>query len=80
MKVKVLLFGIVREIAGSPELRLEYPQPICVDELLENVKEKYKKLRSLKSIVVAVNNEYAKPDQIINPDDEIAIIPPVAGG
>ena len=29
---------------------------------------------------VAVNQEYAKPDDPIGPDDEIAFFPPVTGG
>ena len=35
---------------------------------------------SMKSILVAVNHEFAFPDQVISPHDEIALFPPVSGG
>jgi len=34
----------------------------------------------MKPILVAVNHEFAFPDQIISPHDEIALFPPVSGG
>ncbi|RYF62770.1 MAG: MoaD/ThiS family protein, partial [Cytophagaceae bacterium] len=37
-------------------------------------------LTGVKSILVAVNSEYAEPDTLLNPSDEIALIPPVSGG
>jgi len=79
MKIKVLLFGIVKEIAGSPTIEIELDEP-NVDSLLVKLHEKHQELKQLKSVLVAVNNEYATGDMNINPNDEVAVIPPVAGG
>ena len=40
----------------------------------------YPKLHELSSYMVAVNNEYALPNLLLKPGDEVAIIPPVSGG
>jgi len=80
MKVNVLVFGIVREIAGASELVMEFEKPVKAGELVEKLKDKYVELKQLKSVLVAVNSEYAKDDQLINVGDEVAVIPPVAGG
>ncbi|HAW05142.1 MAG TPA: molybdopterin synthase sulfur carrier subunit, partial [Saprospirales bacterium] len=42
--------------------------------------EQYKAFTQIKGYMVAVNQEYAIDSQIINADDEVAIIPPVSGG
>lgn len=79
MKLRVLLFGIVKEVAGTPHLDVELEEP-SVDNLISEIQNKHQELRSLKSMLVAVNNEYATGEKLLNPEDEIAIIPPVAGG
>ncbi|HEX9650735.1 MAG TPA: molybdopterin converting factor subunit 1 [Cyclobacteriaceae bacterium] len=79
MKIKVLLFGIAREIAGSSSVELELENP-KVDNLIKKLQDKHEEFRQLKSVLVAVNNEYANPDQLLSSEDEIAVIPPVAGG
>lgn len=78
--MRVLLFGIIREIAGKSEIELEYEEPLMVQDLVNKVKNKYEKLTELKSLLVAVNSEYAKDDVEIKDGDEVAMIPPVAGG
>lgn len=79
-RVSVLLFGITREIVGSSALTLDLPQTGQVGDLLVNLKEKYPALNGLRSLLVAVNGEYAEADQPLRPNDEIALIPPVSGG
>ncbi|WP_421827368.1 molybdopterin converting factor subunit 1 [Larkinella sp.] len=79
-RISVQLFGITREIVGTSALTLDLPQPGQVGELLRNLKEHYPALTGLRSLLVAVNGEYAEADQPIHPNDEIALIPPVSGG
>lgn len=78
--VSVLLFGITRELVGQSKLTCPLPATARVSDLLDVLKTQYPRLGELKSLLVAVNNEYAEPDTRITSTDEIALIPPVSGG
>jgi molybdopterin synthase sulfur carrier subunit len=80
MNLKIALFGIAKEIVGQPMLEINAPTDQPVQELLEQLRTQYPGLRSLSSLAVAVNNEYAEDSQLLHERDEIALIPPVAGG
>ena len=80
MSLKVVLYGITREIVGTPVIELPTPAPTTVGELLTEMRKQYPALGELRSCAVAVNNEYAPNDQLLHTTDEIALIPPVAGG
>ncbi len=78
--IKVLAFGIAKDIFQNAFAEIDVETDLTVSDLKVVVEEKYPKLALLKSYMVAVNNEYAKDDQVLNSTDEIAIIPPVSGG
>lgn len=80
MSLKVALYGITREIVGTSAIELPAPAPTTVGELLVEMRRQYPALGELRSCAVAVNNEYADNDQPLHTTDEIALIPPVAGG
>lgn len=80
MKISILAFGIVKEIFGASVLDIELTDAATVVELKIVLEQKYPRLKQLASYMVAVNNEYAGPNQRISGKDEIAIIPPVSGG
>ncbi len=79
MPLTVSLFGITRDIVGRPELQLA-DAPATVGALLAQLQAQYPALAQLASCAVAVNNEYATADQTLTTADEVALIPPVAGG
>lgn len=79
MKIKVLAFGIAKDIFGGSTIEVELDGS-NIGALKAQLEERYSKLRDLKSYMVAVNNEYATNDKVINGHDEIVIIPPVSGG
>jgi MoaE-MoaD fusion protein len=79
--VRVLLFGAAREAAGAGELRLEAGAPATAASVLEELIEERPALRRFgRSLLVAVNEEYAKPEREVRAGDEIAVFPPVSGG
>jgi molybdopterin converting factor subunit 1 len=81
MKISILLFGILREQLSTTALEWKIAQEHCtVADLLSELKNTYPLMGALKSVAVAINGEYAPPDYIIRPTDEIALIPPVSGG
>jgi molybdopterin converting factor subunit 1 len=78
--VTVLFFGAARDIVGQPELQLVLPAKTAA-AALENLLEKFPELRRFgRSLLFAVNQEYAQPDREINDGDELALFPPVSGG
>ncbi|MDQ3395134.1 MAG: molybdopterin converting factor subunit 1 [Bacteroidota bacterium] len=77
---KILLFGITREIIGDRQITLQSPAQAKVKDLLNQLKEDYPALKKLKSLVIAVNDEYAQETHELADNDEIALIPPVSGG
>jgi molybdopterin synthase sulfur carrier subunit len=80
MKCKIKAFGISREIIGSKVLELEIPEGYTIATLKRELFQKYPSFADLKSLYVAVNNEYAGEEILVKEGDEIALIPPVSGG
>lgn len=80
MKCTIKAFGISREIIGDRFLEMEIPDGHPVAEFKKELFLRYPKLTELRSLYVAINNEYAADDAALREGDEIALIPPVAGG
>jgi molybdopterin synthase sulfur carrier subunit len=80
MKIKVLAFGIARDICGGRELELDVPEVLDTDGLKSFLERLYPGLSAIKTYALAINQTYAAARQTIQEGDEIAIIPPVSGG
>ena len=79
--VRVLLFGAAREAAGAGELPLEVRAPATAASVLEELLAARPALgRFGRSLLVAVNEEYAGPQREVRAGDEVAVFPPVSGG
>jgi sulfur-carrier protein len=79
--VRVLAFAGARDVLGTSELLLPIEERCTADELLERVCQQFPRLEPYRrSIRVAVNGTYAKSDDEVRTGDEVALIPPVAGG
>jgi molybdopterin converting factor subunit 1 len=76
MEVTVRLFAMLRERAGTPELTLELPDGARVGDALAELHD----LADGLPLVMAVNREYADEERVLDPGDELALIPPVSGG
>ena len=80
MKIKLLLFGITKDIIGHSSYEIEVNEGTAVGDLKAVLIAQYPKLTDLASLMVAVNNQYAEDDVTLAHSDEIALIPPVSGG
>ena len=80
MKIKILAFGIAREICGTQSFELEVPEHSDTAALKQLLNEQYPRLNQLTSCILAVNEEYVVEYKMLSPGDEVAIIPPVSGG
>jgi molybdopterin synthase catalytic subunit/molybdopterin synthase sulfur carrier subunit len=80
-EVQELAFAGAREILGSERICVDVADGATADELLAVICALYPALEPYRgSIRVAVNGSYAQGDERITPGDEVALIPPVAGG
>src|SRR5215210_7098712 len=76
MEVTIRLFAILRERAGAGEVTLDLPSGARVADAVDALGEVAAGL----PLVMAVNREYAPEDRVLDPGDELALIPPVSGG
>jgi molybdopterin converting factor small subunit len=79
MTVTVLLFASYAESLGTGSLTLELPEGACVEDALARVRARSAGALPPKPLV-AVNQIYARITDALSGGDELAIIPPVAGG
>jgi MoaE-MoaD fusion protein len=80
INVTVLFFGAARDIVGETEMKLSLHATNAATALAELL-EKFPELRRFgRSLLFAVNQEYAQPDREIKDGDELAVFPPVSGG
>jgi molybdopterin synthase catalytic subunit len=81
MKVRVLMFGALSATTGVHEQYLELPENATAGAVLQWVASEYPETGPiLDRVSVAVNLETTGSDRILAPDDEVALLPPVAGG
>jgi MoaE-MoaD fusion protein len=81
MRIRVRLFAIQRELAGSREVSLELPAGASVEAAWSALVAIHPLLAPGRAYVrFARNADYADPDTRLADGDELAIIPPVSGG
>lgn len=80
LPVSVLLFGITRDLTGQSAISITLDNDARVSDMLSKLHQQFPALAGIRSLLVAVNGEYAEADQLLNRNDEIALIPPVSGG
>ena len=75
------LFAVYRDRVGHSSLSLEISNGSTVAQLAQQLVASYPKVfPPAADLVVAVNQEYAEPHQVLQEGDEVALIPPVSGG
>ena len=81
MKVRLLFFAVLRDIAGADQHELELAEGTTALDVWESLRRAYAKLADYtQPPMIAINESYATPDAILRDGDELAFIPPVAGG
>jgi MoaE-MoaD fusion protein len=81
MRVHLLFFGILKDVAGRSGRDLELPDGATVREMLARCAAEIPSVKaSLPSLAIAVNQQYAQAETELKHDDEVALLPPVSGG
>jgi MoaE-MoaD fusion protein len=81
MRLRVLFFGVLKDLAAKSSDAIDLPEGSLVRDLLAHYASQSPGLQaSMASIAVAVNHEYAAPETVLQSNDEVALLPPVSGG
>jgi molybdopterin converting factor subunit 1 len=81
MRVRVLFFGVLKDVAEKTVETVELPEGATTGDLLSAVDARIPDIQKyLPSVAVAVNQEYAKRGSRLSDGDEVALFPPVSGG
>ena len=81
IRVRVRLFAVQRELAGTREVTLELADGSDVEAVWAALAAAYPVLAPGRpSMRFARNGEYADPSTVVADGDEVAMIPPVSGG
>ena len=81
MRVHLLFFALYRDLAGTAEMELDVPGDATASTVVEQLRARGGELTRLPAApVVAVNREYAPLTTPLRDGDELALLPPVAGG
>ncbi len=81
MRVRVLFFGILKDLVGETQGDFDFPEGASLDTVFQSFAARFPQLRQMApSIVVARNREFAAPTVLIQEGDEVAFLPPVSGG
>jgi molybdopterin converting factor subunit 1 len=80
MRVRMRYFASVREMIGLSEEEVAVPAGSTIGSLIEMVRKSQEPLRHLRSLLVAVNGEFADMEHELVEGDVVAFFPPVSGG
>ena len=80
MTIRIRLFARYREVAESAALDLEVTPGTTLGALWTMVQRRVPSLQQEARPLMAIDQAYAKPDQVVHPGNEVAFFPPVSGG
>ena len=81
MELNVRLFALYRERAGRNTVSVAVPEGATVADLTDEIRRQLPNLAPPEvKIVVAVNTDYADYEVVLQPGDDICLIPPGSGG
>jgi molybdopterin synthase catalytic subunit len=81
MLIRVLFFGMLRDLVGRASEESEFPAGADLRAVFDRYAERYPRVREFaSSIVLARNQEFADPGTPLAEGDEVAFLPPVSGG
>jgi sulfur-carrier protein len=80
MTITVLLFASYADAVGQSEIELDIKPGATVRDVVDHIRALGDAARLPSAPMVAVNEQYASRDRELREGDEVALIPPVAGG
>lgn len=81
--VKVKFFAVLKGLVGKEEVSLQIKEGLSLEQVIEQLKKELPALGDLMKkggILISVNQEVVEKHALIQDGDEIAFLPPFAGG
>jgi len=79
--IQVKFFALARDLAGAAETTIAVPEGATVGQVWDEIVRRHPGLaRYRDEFLMAVNRRFAPADRVLQPGDELAVIPPVSGG
>jgi molybdopterin converting factor subunit 1 len=81
MNVRLLYFAVLRDITGKSDAVVSLKEGTRAMDVWQTLRAEYPQLSDYRQPpMIAVNESYAAPETVLREGDELAFIPPVAGG
>jgi MoaE-MoaD fusion protein len=81
MQIRVLFFGVLKDLSGRATETLDLPERSTLADLLNHCAATAPELEQhLPGIAMSINHEFARASDILKTGDEVALLPPVSGG
>jgi molybdopterin converting factor subunit 1 len=84
MRLKLLCFGVLKDLLGVATEEVQVPEGSSVADLLRILEQRTSNPRMdaklWHNLAVAVNREYSPAGTVLRDGDEVALLPPVSGG
>jgi molybdopterin converting factor subunit 1 len=81
LRVRTRFFAAHREVLGIDRLEVELPEAATVADLVDRLIDQFPNAGApIRLARYAVNRVYLPPSTVLHAGDEVAFIPPVAGG
>ena len=81
MRIRLLYFAVLRDIIGTSEADVTLPDGTRPRDIWSSLTRDHAELAGYETPpLTAINESYASPDSELRDGDELAFIPPVAGG
>lgn len=81
MQVRVLFFGVLKDLAGKASDSISLPENATLGDVLRHYEQAIPRLKdTASSLAMSVNQQYAGLATRLSPGDEVALLPPVSGG
>ena len=80
MRIRALFFATYRELAGGESLEIDLPPGATAADLVTRLRDHGGLAALPVEPALAVNEEYAPLSTSLADGDEVALLPPVAGG
>src|SRR5271163_2204248 len=81
MQIRVLFFGMLKDLTGRSTDSLDLPEHATLQDLLTHYQQHVPRLNQIAaSLAISINQEYAPLNSRLKSGDEVALLPPVSGG